>query len=94
VSTCIFAVQPLLTCASNLYTGENGLGQSVLTWVADSNVTEFNADVASLVQGLGGHGGPTASDYLGYLAFGSEALSASTNVTLSVPDLKMSVTTK
>ncbi|KAK5064958.1 hypothetical protein LTR84_000792 [Exophiala bonariae] len=75
----------------NLYFGENGLGQSVLTWVADGTVQNFNADIGPLLQGLTGLGGPTVNDHLGYLAFGSEALSASTNITFWNPDLHMDV---
>ena len=79
------------TSCSNLYFGENGLGQSVLTWVADGTVQTFNADLGPLLQGLTGLGGPTVNDHLGYLAFGSEVLSASTNVTFYNPNLSMQV---
>ncbi|KEF61504.1 uncharacterized protein A1O9_03071 [Exophiala aquamarina CBS 119918] len=75
----------------NLYFGENGIGQSVLTWVAQGTVQSFHADIGPLLQGLTGLGGPTVNDHLGYLAFGSEALSASTNITFYNPSLSMEV---
>ncbi|KIV90837.1 hypothetical protein PV10_05445 [Exophiala mesophila] len=75
----------------NLYTGVNGVGQSVLSWVAQSTVQEFEGDLGPLLQGLTGLGGPTTDDYLGYLAFGSEALSASSNVTFWNPDLRLQI---
>lgn len=76
---------------SNLYTGVNGLGQSVLSWVAAGTVQNFDGDLGPLLQGLTGLGGPTVDDYLGYIAFGSEALSASSNVTFSNPNLRMQI---
>lgn len=78
-------------CISNLYFGENGLGQKVLTWVAQGTVQSFHADIGPLLQGLTGLGGPTVNDHLGYLAFGSEALSASTNITFYNPSLSMEI---
>ena len=79
----------------NLYFGVNGLGQSVLTWVAATPVTNFVADIAPLLmQDLTSFGGPDTSHYLGYVAFGSEALSAGSNITLSVPHLTMEVVPK
>lgn len=78
----------------SLYFGANGQGQSVLTWVATGTVQNFEADIGPLLQGLTGLGGPTVNDYLGYMAFGSEALSASSNVTFYNPSLNMDVVTK
>ncbi len=76
----------------NLYYGVNGLGQTVLTWAAAAPVTNFVGNVATLLQqDFSAFGGPTSNDYLGYVAFGSEALSAASNVTLSVPRLSMQV---
>jgi hypothetical protein len=77
----------------SLYFGENGIGQSVLTWVSSGTVQNFYADIGPLLQGLTGIGGPTTEDYLGYMAFGSEALSATQNVTLYNPVLNMEVRT-
>ncbi|KIW96917.1 uncharacterized protein Z519_02308 [Cladophialophora bantiana CBS 173.52] len=78
----------------SLYSGVNGLGQSVLTWVASnaaSGVQTFNADIGPLLQGLTGLGGPTVNDYLGYIAFGSEALDSASNVTFYNKVLSMDV---
>lgn len=77
---------------SSLYFGQNSLGQTVLTWVASTDVDNFTGDLVPLLQSLSSVGGPSATDYLGYLAFGSEALSASSNVTFIVSDLKLAVT--
>ncbi|EXJ71977.1 uncharacterized protein A1O5_04479 [Cladophialophora psammophila CBS 110553] len=78
----------------SLYSGVNGLGQSVLTWVASNaagGVQTFNADIGPLLQGLTGLGGPTVNDYLGYIAFGSEALDSASNVTFYNKVLSMDV---
>ncbi|EXJ80428.1 hypothetical protein A1O1_08573 [Capronia coronata CBS 617.96] len=88
------ATQDVNGTTFSLYFGENGLGQSVLTWVADGTVQNFVADVGPLLQGLTGLGGPTVNDYLGYMAFGSEALSATSNVTFYNPTLNMDVISK
>lgn len=76
---------------SDLYTGVNGVGQNVLSWVAQETVQDFEGDLGPLLQGLTGLGGPTTDDYLGYLSFGSEALSASSNVTFWNPDLRLQI---
>ncbi|OQV03954.1 hypothetical protein CLAIMM_08918 isoform 2 [Cladophialophora immunda] len=78
----------------SLYSGVNGLGQSVLTWVASTAATgvqSFNADIGPLLQGLTGLGGPTVNDYLGYIAFGSETLDSGSNVTFYNKVLSMDV---
>jgi hypothetical protein len=78
----------------SLYTGDNGLGQIVLTWVATGTVQDFTADLSPLLQGLAAVDGPSESDYLGYMAFGSEVLSSGTNVTFYNPSLSMAVVAK
>jgi hypothetical protein len=79
----------------NLYYGVNGLGQTVLTWSATAPVTNFVGDIAPLIQqDFSAFNGPSTSDHLGYVAFGSEALSSSSNITLSVPHLQMEVVSK
>ena len=76
----------------NLYYGQNGLGQMVLTWAAATPVTNFVGNIGMLLQqDFTAFNGPSGNDYLGYVAFGSEALSAVSNVTLSVPKLSMQV---
>jgi hypothetical protein len=79
----------------NLYYGVNGLGQTVLTWSAAAPVTNFVGDIAPLIQqDFSAFNGPSQNDHLGYVAFGSEALSSSSNITLSVPHLQMEVVPK
>jgi Glycosyl hydrolase family 12 len=76
---------------SDLYYGSNSLNQIVFTWVAQANTTDFTGDVAPLLQKLAVNAGPTSTDYLGYVAFGSEAYSSPENVTLYVPKLQIDV---
>ena len=77
----------------DLYFGDNSNGQQVYTWVAQSNTTEFVGDIAPLINSLSTHGGPTTADYLGYVAFGSEALWSTTNVTFAVRELNLDLVT-
>lgn len=77
----------------DLYFGDNSIGQKVFTWVAQSNTTSMNADINPLINELSNHGGPTTTDHLGYVAFGTEALYSLQNVTLSVPRLSMDLVT-
>jgi len=77
--------------ASELFTGANQFGQNVLTWLAESNTTRFTGDLTSLLVNLEQYDGPVSSDYLGYVAFGTETLHADSNVTFSVPKLKLDV---
>lgn len=72
-----------------LFYGDNALGQKVFTWVAHGNTTSFDADVYPLISALGQFGGPSQTDHLGYVAFGSEALYSLQNVTFAVPGLAM-----
>jgi hypothetical protein len=78
----------------SLYSGTNSLSQAVLTWVASGTVQNINADLGPLLQGLTNIGGPATSDYLGYMAFGSETLYSAANVTFSNPSLSMAVVPK
>lgn len=77
----------------DLYFGDNSNGQQVYTWVAQGNTTEFFGDVEPLISTLAQHGGPTSTDYLGYVAFGSEALYSTQNVTFAVPSLSIDLVT-
>lgn len=85
----------------NLYYGENGLGQTVLTWTVPTNTiaNNFNGNLSPLVAYdfskltlPANIPYPQSEAYLGYIGLGSEALSATQNVTLSVPKLDMQVT--
>ena len=80
----------------NLYYGTNKVtNQIVLTWSAATPITNFNADIAPLLQrDVSTLGGPSSSDYMGYMALGSEVLNSNVNVTLSVPTLEMDVVKK
>jgi len=86
---------PVLTdhLLSDLYYGSNSLGQKVFTWVAGDNTTTFTGDLAPLVSKLSNNSGPVDDDYLGYVAFGSEALYSFENVTFYVPVLDMDIVT-
>lgn len=82
---------------SNLYSGQNGLGQNVLTWLASATTERFNGDVAPLLSQLLTSNladAPGSSDYLGYWGLGSEAFSANSNVTFSVPLLSVDIQTQ
>lgn len=85
----------------DLYYGQNGLGQTVVTWTvpAGTIANNFIGDLSPLVTYDFGRltlpaniPYPSSNAYLGYIGMGSEALSATQNVTLSVPKLEMTVT--
>lgn len=80
----------------NLYTGQNSLEQNVLTWVASTTTDTFDGDLLPLITKLftlGSTKYPSATDYLGYFAFGSEDYYSDSFVTFSVPHLLINVTT-
>ncbi|TID27752.1 glycoside hydrolase family protein [Venturia nashicola] len=78
----------------NLYYGVNGLQQKVFTWVAAQNTTRFVGDIGPLLNNLASEQGPQKTEYLGYVAFGSEALYAPTNMTFSVKELSIKLNSK
>lgn len=80
----------------DLYYGENGNKQHVLTWVATDTVETFNGDLLPLITKLFAMDNtdyPVSTDYLGYFAFGSEAYYSDAYVTFDVPHLSINVTT-
>jgi hypothetical protein len=77
-----------------LFSGTNGLNQQVHTWVADKNATSFKGDISPLITRLAKSGGPSGTDHLGYVAFGSEALYSSQNMTFYVPQLQLDLESK
>ncbi|ERS99624.1 uncharacterized protein SPSK_09381 [Sporothrix schenckii 1099-18] len=80
----------------SLYYGTNSLKQNVLTWLASETTDKFNGDLLPLFTklfSLKNANFPSASDYLGYFAFGSEAYYSTDYVTFSVPKLSIDVTT-
>jgi hypothetical protein len=85
----------------NLYYGQNGLGQTVVTWSVPTGTiaNNFVGDLAPLVTydfsklALPANiPYPSSNAYLGYIGMGSEAYTSEQNVTLSVPKLDMKVT--
>jgi hypothetical protein len=85
----------------NLYYGANSLGQTVLTWTVPTNTiaNNFVGNLAPLVTYdfstltlPANIPYPKSNANLGYIGMGSETLSSTQNVTLSVPKLDMKVT--
>ena len=91
----VVATQKVNQTSFSLYDGENAsTKQKVFTWLAEGNTTDFTGDIAPLIQQLVTYGGPTSSDHLGYIAFGSEALLSTSTVTFSVSELSVDVVTR
>lgn len=89
-------VQQLTLISSNLYTGQNGFAQNVLTWVSDKTTEVFTGDIAPLVARLSTITNvvfPVDTLQLGHLGVGSEAFSSNVNVTFSVPVLSIDIET-
>ncbi len=87
---------PRLISSSNLYTGNNSLSQSVLTWVASETTEVFGGDIAPLLTKLSSVESakfPTTPLYLGHLGMGTEAFSANVNITFSIPVLSIDIET-
>lgn len=80
-----------------LYSEKNkNTNQNVLTWAAEKTVEQFSGDIYPLITDLyklKGDVYPSSQDYLGYFGFGSEAFSASKNVTLGVTNLEIGIKT-
>jgi xyloglucan-specific endo-beta-1,4-glucanase len=62
----------------------------VFSWVADANITDFDADISPLIHYLWRHGMVLAANYIGVVQFGTEQKHATSNVTFSVDDFAMS----
>ncbi|CAK7227555.1 hypothetical protein SBRCBS47491_006609 [Sporothrix bragantina] len=80
----------------SLYYGTNSLKQNVLTWMASETTDNFEGDLLPLITKLftlDNANFPSATDYLGYFAFGSEAYYSDGFVTFTVPHLSIDVTT-
>ncbi|KAJ2898765.1 putative Glycoside Hydrolase Family 12 [Zalerion maritima] len=77
----------------NLYDGMNERGQTVLTWVAAENVTEFDAEVLPLIEYLLDNDFVDGDDILGLVEFGSEAFYATDNVTFSAYNMEVTLET-
>ncbi|KAE8383209.1 concanavalin A-like lectin/glucanase domain-containing protein [Aspergillus bertholletiae] len=77
-----------------LYTGQNDLGQEVLTWLAANTTETFDGDILPLITDLFSLGNDidlSESDYLGVLSFGTEAFSSPSNVTFWMPESAIDV---
>lgn len=84
----------MLTSHSNLYTGRNSLLQNVLTWSTATNAYEFYGDIAPLLTKLDTvtKANFTGTNlYVGHIGMGSEAFSATNNVTFSMPLLSVDI---
>ncbi|PBP22930.1 glycoside hydrolase family 12 protein [Diplocarpon rosae] len=78
----------------NLYIGQNNIGQNVLTWEAAVMTEDFVGDIAPLLTELASipqANFSTQSLTLGHLGVGSEAFSASHNITFSMPVLSVDI---
>ncbi|KAK0130066.1 hypothetical protein ONS96_000603 [Cadophora gregata f. sp. sojae] len=78
----------------NLYTGQNSLLQNVLTWVAATTTETFFGDIAPLLTKLDTipkANFTSAGLYIGHLGMGTEAFSATNNVTFSMPLLSIDI---
>ncbi|EQL01618.1 hypothetical protein G6O67_002817 [Ophiocordyceps sinensis] len=78
----------------NLYYGQNGRQQHVLTWKAAQTAHDFHGDISPLVQEIlqsDKPDYPKKGDYLGYFSFGSEAYHSNKPVRFSVPSLSIDI---
>ncbi|KHN99840.1 Concanavalin A-like lectin/glucanase [Metarhizium album ARSEF 1941] len=79
-----------------LYAGTNAQQQRVLSWVATKPTANFQGNLKPLLDGifdLNNANYPQKTDYLGYVAFGQEAYSSTSNVTFSVTNLAIDIET-
>ncbi|KAL6897492.1 glycoside hydrolase family 12 protein [Trichoderma evansii] len=82
----------------NLYAGINtATKQTVMTWYTNTPILKFNGDISPLINSVFKLTStidlPKSSDYLGYLALGSETFSVDKTVTLYVPQLSIDIET-
>lgn len=84
---------------SSLYAGSNGK-QSVYSWVPEAPIENFDGDLYPFISNLANLGTqqrlkaltvPATSDYIGYMAFGTEAYFSSGNVTFTVSNMEVTV---
>lgn len=91
------ATQVINGTTFSLYSGQNSLGQWVLTWSASQPVEKFIGDIAPLITTIGSLNlpdFPSSDNYLGYMGLGSEALWTPQEVTFDVSYLSMDVKRK
>jgi hypothetical protein len=95
-----------LTDLSDLFVGKNGQNQNVMSWVAQEAVSggfteTFTGDIYPLITDLYNLDSstlkdvepPSKGDFLGSLAFGTEAFYSNSFVTFSVPQYKIDIRT-
>lgn len=75
-----------------LFSGDNDAGQTVHSWLAHSNVSDFTADVTPLLTYLTDHALIESDAYMGILQFGSETFHSTANVTFDVTSFDLNVT--
>jgi hypothetical protein len=75
-----------------LYSGENSGGQTVHSWLALSNQSDFEADATPLINYLTNNSLVETDAYMGILQFGSETWHSTANVTFDVTSFNLNVT--
>jgi xyloglucan-specific endo-beta-1,4-glucanase len=75
----------------SLYTGPNGAGQTVFSWLAADNITSFHNDISPLFNYLVDHNLMPTSTYLGTVQFGTETFHATSNVTFSASNFGLDI---
>lgn len=81
-------------CRSKLYYDINQAKQKVLTWYVEKPAEKFDGDLWPLIEeilAMDNADYPSASDYIGYMSWGTEAYSVNTTVTFDVPNLSINV---
>lgn len=86
-----FTFEDILIFNSTLYSGANGNGQFVYSWLAPANVSDFNRDISPLMHYLWQHKMISESNFLGIVQFGTETFHSSSNVTFSAQDFNLNV---
>lgn len=76
---------------STLYSQPNGAGQDVYTWLASGNITSFDEDISPMVLYMVKAGIINSTEYLGIVEFGTETFHSSANVSFSVTDYNLSI---
>ncbi|KAF4980493.1 hypothetical protein FZEAL_3504 [Fusarium zealandicum] len=77
-----------------LYVGQNQAKQNVLTWYVEKPTQKFSGDLYPLIDeilSMEDKDYPSASDYMGYMSWGTEAYSVNKTVTFDVPSLSIDV---
>ncbi|QKX54250.1 uncharacterized protein TRUGW13939_01335 [Talaromyces rugulosus] len=81
----------------HLYSGKNGQGQNVLTYITDTTTESFSGNLQELLtlpeSGITASNFPADTDYLGHFSFGSEAFYSLKNVTFHVPTFAIDIRT-